>query len=96
MLRNAQQGGTQPQALRDVVFATAIDSYGMAESAGGVYIVRMKEIQAADPAADPAGMKRLHDDLKSGMEADLRATFLDAMRELFPVSIDRKAVDEAF
>jgi peptidyl-prolyl cis-trans isomerase D len=96
MLRNAQQGGTQPQALRDIAFATEAGSFGMAEAPSGVYIIRLKEIQPADPAADATGVKRLRDELKAGMEGDLRVALNDALREVYPVSIDRKAVDEAF
>lgn len=96
MLRGTRQGGTHPQALRDVVFATDTGSYGMIEASNGVYIVHVTDIQAADPEADPAGLKRLRDEVKAGMEGDIRLSFGEALRKDYPVSINRKAVDEAF
>ena len=96
MLRSTRQGGSQPQPLREIVFATDVGSFGMAEAANGIYIVRVDNILPADPATDAGGLKRMRDELKSGLEADLRVAFSEALREVYPVSINRKAVDEAF
>ena len=96
LLRNSRQGGTQPQVLRDVVFATDVGSYGMAEASTGVYIAQVTGIQVADPANDPAGLKRLRDELKAGLESDVRTGFSEGLRQSYPVTINRKAVDEAF
>lgn len=68
----------------------------MAGSGQGYTIARLKEIVAADPATDEAGLKRMADQVKQQIAGDLVGAFGTALRQRYPVSIKQPALDSLF
>jgi len=62
-------------------------------SRDGVYIVRLTTILTADPAADAEGLALLRNQLRQQIAGDLIASYAEALRRRFGVTIDRAVVD---
>lgn len=62
----------------------------------GAYVVALKEIIPADPAADKDGLARIGAALRSNLETGLAAAYNDALRSHFPVEINHKTLDSLF
>jgi hypothetical protein len=68
-----------------------------AKSSDGYVVAVVKQVIAADPAKDAAGVAEFADRLVApGMRNDVLDEFDEALRARYPVSIDRSAVDRAF
>ena len=62
-------------------------------SRDGVYIVRLTSTLAADPAADAEGLTLLRNQLRQQIAGDLVASYSEALRQRFGVTINRAIVD---
>ena len=67
----------------DVVIAASNDGYSIAE---------IKQVIKAEPGKNKAEEKSLTTQLQTVVSADAIAQYLAALRETYPVSIDRNAV----
>ena len=63
---------------------------------GGTYIARVKEVQAADPAADPEVLSALSRQLASSISGDLTVQLRAALRRDTDVTINPAILDELF
>lgn len=66
----------------------------MARGDNGYYVARLKEIVAADPAADKQGRDALAGTLKESLDNDILAQFALALRDRYGVNINRRSIDE--
>lgn len=66
-------------------------------AADGVQVVaRLKEIVPADPAAPGADTATLATQVSRGVESDLAAQFAEALRQRYPVTIERQRIAQMF
>jgi peptidyl-prolyl cis-trans isomerase D len=59
-------------------------------------VVRMKEIQAADPAAAAPQVSQLRDRVTQSLSTDLVAQFAEALRGQYPVRIHQQTIDTMY
>ncbi|HVC53305.1 MAG TPA: SurA N-terminal domain-containing protein [Stellaceae bacterium] len=93
--RRAVQDGPAPPALVAKLFAAKKGAAVTAEDASGAYVAQLTAINDPGPPT-PAVAKQLSQDLAAAERLDISAEFTDALRQRFPVKIDRAAVDRAF
>ena len=67
-----------------------------AKGDNGYLVAQLKDILPPDTATQAAGTARLSQQLGAQMQDDLLRQYDQALRERYPVSIDRAAVDRAF
>ncbi|MBP2227252.1 peptidyl-prolyl cis-trans isomerase D [Azospirillum agricola] len=59
-------------------------------------VARLKEVIAANPAADAAALGPIESTITQGIESDLMAQFGNALRGHYPVQIHRQRIDQFF
>jgi peptidyl-prolyl cis-trans isomerase D len=59
----------------------------------GWYVVQMKSIEPADPAADQATVKQVTEQLTDGMRGDILSQFEKALRNRYPVTVRQQEID---
>ncbi len=62
-------------------------------SRDGVYVVRLTTTETADPAADAEGIAQLRTQLRQQIGNDLVASYTEALRQRYGVTINRTVVD---
>ena len=62
----------------------------------GYAVVGLKKIGKADPASNPKRMKELTRQIATTMESELAGLFTADLRQRFPVTINRRAIDSLF
>ncbi|SMH60152.1 peptidylprolyl isomerase [Azospirillum agricola] len=65
-------------------------------SADAQVVARLKEVIAANPAADAAALGPIESTITQGIESDLMAQFGNALRGHYPVQIHRQRIDQFF
>jgi peptidyl-prolyl cis-trans isomerase D len=85
-----------PGGLVGRMFQVKPGDADMAGSGEGYTIARLKDIVAADPAADEAGVKRTGDQVKQQIANDIVGAFGTALRQRYPVAINQSALDSLF
>jgi peptidyl-prolyl cis-trans isomerase D len=93
--RNAAPGSTTPPALVAKLFAAKPGDTVTVSDATGAYAAQLKEIQS--PATIPeAAAAKLADQLAGDARGDIASQFSKALRQRFPVEIQRTALDRMF
>ena len=93
--RNAAPGSTTPPALVAKLFAAKPGDTVTVSDATGAYAAQLKEIQS--PATVPeAAAAKLADQLAGEARGDIAGQFSEALRQRFPVEIQRTALDRMF
>lgn len=85
-----------PQALIDSVFDLAKGQAALARNGAGYTVARLKEVTAADPVADKAGVDALSGQLAQALRNDIHAQLARALRNRYGVNVNRDAVDSLF
>lgn len=85
-----------PPALIDAVFKIKIGEATMARGKGASYVARLKEVLEANPLTDEDGFKAVDAQITQSLHADLQAQLAGALRGRFPVSFNRRALDQNF
>jgi len=85
-----------PQALIDRIFELSKGQAAMARSGAGFTVASLKEITAADPVSDKAGVDALSDQLAQALRNDIHAQLAGALRARYGVSVNRDAVASLF
>lgn len=62
----------------------------------GQLVLKLVEVTPADPAADPEGVARVRDQLKSSIANDLLAGFRDALERQVEITVDRRTLNAMF
>lgn len=83
-----------PASLIAELFKVTPRQAAMARGSGGYVVARLKEIQDLNPAADTAGLKAVKEQMTQSVSSDLLAQLGSALRQRFPVSINRRALNQ--
>ncbi len=78
------------------VFAAETGESVTGPGAGGHVIARVTKVIEANPGSDSAGVKAVTESLANSIQGDVQAQFVGALRQDLAVSINQKALDEAF
>lgn len=92
--RDASHG--LPGGLVSALFEGRAGKAAMARGAKGHYVAQVKEVVAADPYADAGGLAAHRKQLEENMRADLVAQLAGALRERYPVTVNRDALERIF
>jgi peptidyl-prolyl cis-trans isomerase D len=87
------EGGRLPAQIAARLFALKPGELATAPGLEGHYVVRLKEIVPADPAADPAGVEQLRAQLRRDIAADLSAEYAQGLRRRLGATVNRPVVD---
>lgn len=82
-----------PPEVNSRLFSIALNETATVPSHDGVYVVKLAEVVPADPAADPAGLAQLRDQLRQQVGSDLVAAYAAALRQRYGVSINQSVID---
>jgi len=85
-----------PQALADKIFGLSKGHAALARSEAGYTVASLKEITAANPEADKAGVDALSGQLAQSLRNDVYAQLAFALRDRFGVSVNRDVVSSLF
>ncbi len=85
-----------PQEATGRLFELKPDEIGVVAAGDGFVVLRVREVIAAVPAADPDGMKSMEAELSRALAGDLVASYQGALRRRHPVEIDRDALQSQF
>ncbi|MBT7943765.1 MAG: hypothetical protein HN719_10460, partial [Alphaproteobacteria bacterium] len=85
-----------PQALVDKIFDLSKGHAALARNGAGYTVASLKEITAAEPGADKAGVDAISGQLTAGIRNDVHAQLALALRDRFGVSVNRGVVDSLF
>lgn len=88
--------GRPPEALVAQIFGAGLGKAVTARGADGYFVALLKEVIAADPAAEADGVKALDRQLQQAMQADLRAQLAAALRQRYAVTINRRNFEKLF
>jgi peptidyl-prolyl cis-trans isomerase D len=91
---NVQQRVPAPIASR--LFQLRQDEIGTAAIGDGYFVLKLTEIQPADPVADAANVKRLSDTLAQSIGDEIGQQYVRALRERLRVVIDPESVDRLY
>jgi peptidyl-prolyl cis-trans isomerase D len=89
-------GAQLPNLLVTELFNGPVGTVGVAPIADGYIVARLKEIQPVDPATADAQRTKLRDELRQALGSDLLQQFQAGLRDRFSVSINQRAVDQAY
>lgn len=64
--------------------------------ADGQLVLKLAEVQPADPAADPAGVARMRDQLRASMAGDLLGGFREALERQVQIRVNEQALQAMF
>ena len=95
--RMAPPAGSQiSRPLVQEIFTAETGKAVSGRSADGYLVAQVKEVIPANPGSDPAGVKAVAESLSNSISGDIEAQFVGSLRQEFPVSINQKALDQAF
>jgi peptidyl-prolyl cis-trans isomerase D len=87
------EGGRLPAQIAARLFALKPGELTTAPGLEGHYVVRLKEIVPADPAADAPGVEQLRAQLRRDIAADLTAEYAQGLRRRLGAAVNRPVVD---
>jgi len=88
-------GGALPRPVVADLFKARIGGAAVGRADDGYVIARLHEIRPASPAADADGVAAMERAIVDALRNDIQTTFAAALRERFPVTINRQALEEA-
>ncbi|GEO41060.1 peptidyl-prolyl cis-trans isomerase D [Skermanella aerolata] len=96
LTRAGRENGGLPPGLVQRLFEMKQGEVATAPTQDGQIVVRLREIQGADPAAADAQVAQVRQGVQQAMAGDLLAQFTDALRQRYPVSIHQSTIDTMF
>lgn len=94
--RGPSRGTELPPSVINELFKGKVGDIASGRGTDGYLIAKVKEIRPANPATDANGVAAVEKALVDAMRSDVQAGFAGTLRDKFPVSINQKALDEAF
>jgi peptidyl-prolyl cis-trans isomerase D len=85
---------TVPPEVNARMFQMKPNDVATVPSRDGVFVVRMTQIVAADPASDADGVEKVRSDLRQQFGGDVAAGYVAALRQRIGVTIDQDAIDK--
>ena len=98
MVARAPVGGKTllPVDAIPTLFGLKPGERAVAAAGEGYAVVELKIIGKADPASNPKRMEELTRQVSAAMESELAGLFSADLRNRFPVTINRRAIDSLF
>jgi peptidyl-prolyl cis-trans isomerase D len=96
LTRAGRENGGLPPGLVQRLFEMKQGEVATAPTQDGQIVVRLKEIQSADPASADAQVAQVRQGVQQAMAGDLLAQFTEALRQRYPVSIHQNTIDTLF
>jgi peptidyl-prolyl cis-trans isomerase D len=96
LTRARRETGGLPPGLVQRLFEMKQSEVATAPTQDGQAVVRLKEIQNADPASAEAQVAQVRQSVQQAMAGDLLAQFTEALRQRYPVSIHQSTIDTMF
>ena len=95
--RDGADAGTQiSRALAADLFALKPGGAAFGASAEGYTIAVLKSIRPADPVAEKTALDAFNERIATDLSSDIIVQYANALRERYPVEVDRRAVDNLF
>ncbi len=85
-----------PPMLAAELFTLKVGEYAVSRGPKGHYLARLKEIKEADPGADKEGVDKIRQELTDSIRNDLMTQLAGALRQRYPVTVNKRAVDQLF
>lgn len=82
-----------PNRMVPMLFSLQKNEAAFTETARGIAIAYLKDIQAADAGKAPDALKQMKEEVERGVNSDLIVQFGNALRKRHPVSVNQRAVD---
>jgi peptidyl-prolyl cis-trans isomerase D len=86
-------GGRVPAQIAARLFALESGKAAMAPGLEGHYVVRLKDVVPADPAADAAGVEQVRVQLRRDIAGDLGAEYAQGLRKRLGATVNRAVVE---
>ncbi len=96
LTRAGRENGGLPPGLVQRLFEMKQGEVATAPTQDGQIVVRLKEIQGADPASAGAQVAQVRQGVQQAIAGDLLAQFTEALRQRYPVSIHQNTIDTMF
>lgn len=93
VLRTGDTARNMPAQIAARLFALKPGEAAVTPGLEGQYVVRMKDIVPADPAADAAGVEQIRTQLRQDMANDLVAEYTQGLRTRLGTQVNRAVVD---
>jgi peptidyl-prolyl cis-trans isomerase D len=93
-----QPGNTASALPRPVVaelFKAKVGGAAAGRGEDGYVVARLQNILPADPAADADGVAAVERSLADSLRGDIQGSFASTLRQEFPVTINRQALEES-
>ena len=87
---------TLPRELIANLFKIRLGEATLARAPKGYVVARLAEVRPANPSADKDALEALREETEERLRLDLLDQYAEALRDRFPVTIDRRAVDGLF
>ncbi|WP_158045526.1 peptidylprolyl isomerase [Skermanella pratensis] len=96
LTRAGRETGGLPPASVQQLFEMTQGEVAVAPTQDGQLVIRLRDIQQADPAASEPQVAQLRQGVQQAMAGDLLAQFTDALRQSHAVSIHQSTIDSMF
>jgi peptidyl-prolyl cis-trans isomerase D len=93
---DANAFGRPAPALAQSVFKLKPGEPATAPAAGGYVVAVLKQIDAADPAADKAAAERVRGELRQAIANDMYLQLTSALRQRIGVEVKQSVIDQMF
>jgi peptidyl-prolyl cis-trans isomerase D len=87
------EGGRLPAQIAARLFSLQPGALAMAPGLEGHYVVRLKDVVPADPAADAAGVEQVRVQLRRDIAGDLLAEYAQGLRQRLGANVNRAVVE---
>lgn len=87
-------GATVSPEITARLFSLKPNEAAVVPGRDGYNVVRLTQVVAADPANDAAGVEQVRTQLRQQIGGDTVATYVDALRARYGVTIDHQVVDQ--
>jgi peptidyl-prolyl cis-trans isomerase D len=91
-----KDSGGLPQPLIEKIFSISKGEATMARSGSGYAVASLKDITAANPAADKNGLDKVSDQIGQSLKEDILAQLAGGLRNRYGVTVNRQAIDGLF
>jgi len=87
-------GATVSPEITARLFSLKPNEAAVVPARDGYNVVRLTQVVAADPKSDAAGVEQVRTQLRQQIGGDIVATYVDALRARYGVTIDHQVVDQ--
>lgn len=96
IVRSGANAEQVPMSLIDRVFAGVQGDILTGQTSGGAVVLRIDRVHRADPTQSPEILSSVRDQLQAGLRQDLIDQLLAALRQRYPVDVNREAIENFY